>query len=139
MVLTAIVAAGIIALRTKVPFPVPDFALQSESLYRVAVGGGSFFVFYLAVLAFVLAMNGRGFTSIGPRGVKADQVVKVQQGTLKGQEQSIEVLERNLERNRTATAVVNQQNREQQEQINELQEQNRKLEERLRRLETPQG
>jgi hypothetical protein len=142
LVLAAIVAAGFIAVYAELPVPIPDFALKSTSLYRLEIGGASFFIFYLAVVAFVLALNGRGFTSIGPRGVKADQVVRanqVQQQTIKGQEKSIEALERSLERNRTATGLLNQQNRKLRDQVRQLQVQADEMQERLRKLEKSQG
>jgi hypothetical protein len=76
LVLAALIIAAGIALECGVPSPVPDFALSSEEIYRTEVGGGCFLGFYLAATALVWALNGRGITEVGAKGVKAKEFVK---------------------------------------------------------------
>jgi hypothetical protein len=97
LVFLAIGGGAAIAWQTEVPESLPGLAFDSTLLYRVEVGGIVFLIQYLMILAFVLALNGRGFSEIGPKGVKAQKVVNRTQETIKGQEESIEALERNLE------------------------------------------
>ncbi|HWA54348.1 MAG TPA: hypothetical protein VG816_09275 [Solirubrobacterales bacterium] len=79
LVLASLVGATYLAKTVKVPHDVPDFALQAESIYRLEIGAASFVVFYLGVMAFVLALGGRGFAQFGTKGVATDQVVDRQQ------------------------------------------------------------
>jgi hypothetical protein len=75
LVLIGLVVAGYLAVNCRVPDPLPDFALRAEEVYRVEIGAACFIAFYLAATAFVLALNGRGFTDVGPGGVKANEFV----------------------------------------------------------------
>jgi hypothetical protein len=54
---------------------VPDFALQAEEVYRLEIGTAFFIAFYLATMALLLALGGRGFAEIGTRGLKVRKVV----------------------------------------------------------------
>jgi hypothetical protein len=58
------------------PEPVPDFALRAPEIYRLEIGAAFFAAFYLATLAFLLALGGRGFAEFGPRGLKIDQILR---------------------------------------------------------------
>lgn len=82
------------AWRVDIPQPIPDFALQSEAIYRVEIGAGTFLGLYLVAMAFVLALNNRGFSEIGVNGLKAqDMANRAQQTAIQSQEESIETLE----------------------------------------------
>lgn len=58
------------------PDAVPDFALQAAPVYRLEVGAACFVVVYLAAMAFFLALDGRGFAELGPKGLRATEVVQ---------------------------------------------------------------
>jgi hypothetical protein len=75
MVVAALVGAIYVAGSVKIPDPVPDYALQAEEIYRLEVGAASFVAFYLATMAVMLALDGRGFAEFGTRGLKAETVV----------------------------------------------------------------
>lgn len=93
LVAIGVLAAGYAAWKVSVPQAIPDFALKSEALYRMEVGAGTFLGLYLIAMAFVLALNNRGFTDIGFNGLKAqDMANKSQQSAMQGQEDSIETL-----------------------------------------------
>ncbi|HET7121382.1 MAG TPA: hypothetical protein VFI17_09055 [Solirubrobacterales bacterium] len=112
LVVVAMVGATVIGVTATVPPDLPVFALRSRSLYQVEVAGGCFLVFYIPLLAFVLALNGRGFTQLGPRGLKAEQVVNHQQLALKGQEERIESLKDDVGLTAAALRAVYEQLRE---------------------------
>ena len=76
LVLLALACASYLAGSAAVPHPVPDFALQAPEIYRLEIGAAFFVAFYLATLAVVLALGGKGFAELGPRGLKAQQVVE---------------------------------------------------------------
>lgn len=80
LVLGALACACYLAGSTTVPDPVPDFALRAEEIYRLEIGGAFFVAFYLATMAFVLALSGRGFAEVGTQGLKAQEVVDRQSG-----------------------------------------------------------
>jgi H+/gluconate symporter-like permease len=75
LVLVALAAASHIAANTAIPQPIPDYALQAAAIYRLEVGASFFAAFYLAAMAFVLALSGRGFAEFGAHGFKAEKVV----------------------------------------------------------------
>jgi hypothetical protein len=77
LVLSALCVAAYLAATSRVPARVPEYALQAEAVYRVEVGTASFSAFYLAVVAFFLALDGRGFAEVGTRGLKVEQVVQL--------------------------------------------------------------
>lgn len=84
----ALMVSGRLAMGAPTPEPVPDFALQDGAVYRLEVGAASFTILYIAAMAFVLALGGRGFTEIGTQGLRATEVVEVvseEQMTLQGQ------------------------------------------------------
>ncbi len=73
----ALVVALTVALATALvsapPTPVPAWALNSAAVWRAEVGLVIFGVLYLASVAVLLGLQGRGFTkfSAGPAGVEA--------------------------------------------------------------------
>jgi hypothetical protein len=102
LVLAALAASAYFATTVPAPHPAPDFALRASIVYRLEVGAACFVAFYLAAMAFVLALNGRGFAEIGTRGLKAETVVRVadgeQQEALLEQARINQRAEENLER-----------------------------------------
>lgn len=109
LVLLAIIAAAVAGLTATIPRDAPLVG-DSESLYSLLVGGVAFAVFYLGALAFVLALRGRGFTELGPRGVRANRVLrKKQQQALRRHEEAIEGLKTQLKQMSALTeALVDQ-------------------------------
>jgi hypothetical protein len=71
LVLGALACACHLAGSATVPDPVPDFALQAEEIYRLEIGAAFFVAFYLATMAFVLALSGKGFAEFGTKGTKS--------------------------------------------------------------------
>jgi hypothetical protein len=125
LVFLAFVGGVIIAQQTEVPATadLPGLAFGSQSLYRNEVGGISFVFYYLAALVFVLALNGRGFTIIGPKGIRDGKVVNREtQETIRGQERSIAALERDLTGNIEAARQLRLQAKDQDEEIAQLRE-----------------
>lgn len=76
MVLAALAVSGYLAASARVPASVPDFALRAAAVYQLEVGAACFAVFYLAAMAFTLALDGRGFAEFGTRGLRATRVTK---------------------------------------------------------------
>jgi hypothetical protein len=74
LVLAALAASSYLAASVQVPKSIPDFALKAAPMYRLEIGGGCFAVLYLAAMAFVLALGGRGFAEIGTRGLRATEL-----------------------------------------------------------------
>jgi hypothetical protein len=138
LVLLAFAGGVIAAQQTDVPpaGELPGLAFGSQVLYRNEIGGVSFVFYYLMALVFVLALNGRGFTEIGPKGVRDGKVVNREtQETLKGQEQNIATLKRDLEGNVEVSRLLKKQAVEQQEQIAEQQQEIAELRQRIDNLE----
>jgi hypothetical protein len=79
LALLAIVAAVFLALRTEVPRPVPDYALQAQAIYRIEIGVCAFFGFYLVCSLFVSALNGRGLAHFGRGGVDVQRIIEERQ------------------------------------------------------------
>jgi hypothetical protein len=75
LVFVALACASLLAGSAAVPGPVPDYALQSEEIYRLEIGAAFFVAFYLATMAVMLALSGRGFAEFGTRGLRAETVV----------------------------------------------------------------
>lgn len=75
LVFVALACASFLAGSVAIPEPVPDYALQAEEIYRLEVGVAFFAAFYLALMAFLLALGGRGFAEFGAHGLKAQTVV----------------------------------------------------------------
>jgi hypothetical protein len=75
LIFMALACACLMAGTAAIPEPVPDFALRAPEIYRLEIGAAFFGAFYLATLAFLLALSGRGFAEVGTRGLKIDQVV----------------------------------------------------------------
>jgi hypothetical protein len=74
LVLVELAIAGWLAAMSALPSPVPDYALQSGEIYRLEIGAASFIALYLASMALVLALYGRGFVELGPSGMRAAEV-----------------------------------------------------------------
>lgn len=70
----------------------PDFALNAAALYRVEVGAATFLGLYLMAMAFVLALNNRGFSEIGANGLKAQDINSTAQNAITEHEKQLEVL-----------------------------------------------
>ncbi|HET6998490.1 MAG TPA: hypothetical protein VFI03_07860 [Solirubrobacterales bacterium] len=71
----AIVAAVFLAIRTEVPRPVPEYALQAQAIYRIEIGVSAFAGFYIVCLLFVSALNGRGISHFGRGGVELRRII----------------------------------------------------------------
>jgi hypothetical protein len=97
LVLAALACASFLAGSANVPSPVPDCALQAPEVYRLEIGAAFFVAFYLAVLAVVLALEGKGFSEFGTRGLKVETVVD-----RKGSGDHQQILMRQLEIDRRA-------------------------------------
>jgi len=67
LVFVGLACASYLAGSAEVPEPVPDFALQAEEIYRLEIGTAFFIAFYLVTMAFVLALDGKGFAEFGTR------------------------------------------------------------------------
>jgi len=80
LVAMALACASYLAASVAVPHPVPDFALQAKEIYRLEIGAAFFVAFYLATLAVVLALSGKGFAELGTRGLKATTVTQQEAG-----------------------------------------------------------
>lgn len=78
LVFVALACASFLAGSAAVPEPVPDYALQAEEVYRLEIGAAFFVAFYLALMAFLLALGGRGFAEFGSSGIRAQTVVDQQ-------------------------------------------------------------
>ncbi|HEV2789760.1 MAG TPA: hypothetical protein VGV69_00495 [Solirubrobacterales bacterium] len=76
LVLVGLTFAAHLAATVATPDPVPDYALQAEQVYRLEIGAAFFIAFYLAAMAFVLALSGRGFAEFGTHGLKTEEVVR---------------------------------------------------------------
>jgi hypothetical protein len=91
LVAVAITIGGLIAWRVTVPSPVPNFALKSAAIYRIEIGAAAFLGLYLIALAFVLALNNRGFSEIGTSGLKAQDIAnRAQQRGIAEQKKALE-------------------------------------------------
>ena len=74
-----------------VPDELPSYALQAAPVYRLEIGGAFFSATYGASLAFVLALENRGFTELSASGVKAPDLRGITQDEVI--EQHAEMLE----------------------------------------------
>jgi hypothetical protein len=93
LVSLAALAAACVGWKVEVPSEVPDFALNAAAIYRVEVGAATFLGLYLVAMAFVLALNNRGFSEIGVHGLKAQDITeKTQRDVIQEHEESLEVL-----------------------------------------------
>lgn len=87
LVVMALACAIYFARSTAVPEPVPDYALQAAEIYRLEIGVAFFVAFYLATLAFLLAISGRGFAEFGTKGLKIEKVIEQKDGSSRRQAQ----------------------------------------------------
>lgn len=93
LVALAALAAAYTACNVDIPAKVPDFALNAEAIYRIEVGAATFLGLYLVAMAFVLALNNRGFSEIGVNGLKAQDIAnKAQQDAIQEHEKRLEIL-----------------------------------------------
>lgn len=89
----AVLVAIYVGWKVEVPSEVPDFALNAAAVYRVEVGAATFLGFYLTGMAFVLALNNRGFSEISVNGLKAQDITKkAQRGTVQEHEKQLKML-----------------------------------------------
>jgi hypothetical protein len=77
LVAIAIAFGLVAALTVATPKDVPTVALQAAVIYRVEVWAAVFFGLYVAMMAFALALQNRGFTEIGRGGIKARELAEV--------------------------------------------------------------
>lgn len=125
LVLADLVASAYLAASVRVPDPVPDFALQAASVYRLEVSAASFVVFYLATMAVFLALDGRGFAELGTRGLRATEVVQVadaQRRTFADQLMFIRDMEKDLEEAKAALHDATDRLNEQEQRVRHLEE-----------------
>jgi hypothetical protein len=93
LVSLAALAAACVGWKAEAPSEVPDFALRAAAIYRVEVGAAAFLALYLVAMAFVLALNNRGFSEIGVHGLKAQDITeKTQRDVIQEHEESLEML-----------------------------------------------
>ena len=91
LVAVAITIGGLIAWMVTVPSRVPNFALKAAAIYRIEIGAAAFLGLYLVALAFVLALNNRGFSEIGTSGLKAQDIAnRAQQRGIAEQKKALE-------------------------------------------------
>jgi hypothetical protein len=74
LVAASIVFGVVAAVTVRPPGDVPTVALQAAVIYRVEVGAAVFFGLYVATMAFMLALQNRGFTEFGGGGIRASAV-----------------------------------------------------------------
>lgn len=97
LVFIAILIAVWVGMSTETPRPTPDFALQAESIYRFEISLAAFLCLYVPLLAFFLALEGRGFIEIGVKGLKAQELGSLkQQDALVFQDEALRTLWRAL-------------------------------------------
>jgi hypothetical protein len=87
----AIVAGIAVAATVAPPADIPAVALQAAVVYRLEVGGALFLGLYLVAMVFILALQNRGFSEIGPGGVRAQDLNDVSE-TVAAQEGSMKLL-----------------------------------------------
>jgi hypothetical protein len=83
VLVAAMVALGI-ALLVTAPKKAPDFALDSKEIWHAEIGLAFFITLYIAIVAVMLAWQGKGFTKLaGPGGLsaEADEVMKLQESS----------------------------------------------------------
>jgi hypothetical protein len=90
LVILALAVSGYLAASVRVPDPTPDFALQAAAVYRLEIGAACFVVFYLAAMALVLALDGRGFAEFGTKGPRAVEVVRMTDDQAEGFSEQVE-------------------------------------------------
>jgi len=117
-VLVAAAGATILALAVPDPDGLPSLAQGSVALWRLEQFVFSFAAFYLPLMAFALALRGRGFVEFGPGGVKAGDVAQQkQQGGLEELAAAIEVLRQSVEMNAALTQVAVQRTSQELEEL----------------------
>ena len=100
LVVAGLAASAYLTMSVRVPDSIPDYALQAAAVYRLEVGAACFVVLYLAAMAFFLALEGRGIAELGTRGLRATEVVRVddrQRETLSAQMKLIHNTRKDLE------------------------------------------
>jgi hypothetical protein len=125
LVLADLAGSAYLAASAGVPDPVPDFALQAASVYRLEVSAASFVVLYLATMAIFLALDGRGFAELGTRGLRATEVVSVadaQRRTFADQLMLIRDMEKDLEEAKAALHDATDRLNEQEQRVRRLEE-----------------
>lgn len=87
LVVVAFACGSFLAGSVEIPEPVPTFALQAKEIYRLEVGVAFFAVLYVAAMALLLALSGRGFAEVGTKGLKVARIVIRSDVTLRQQRQ----------------------------------------------------
>jgi hypothetical protein len=127
LVIAALAVSGYLAASVRVPNPTPDFALQAAAVYRLEVGAACFAAFYLAAMALVLALDGRGFAEMGTKGLKAVEVVRTTddyQANASEQARLTEDMEKRLERTNAALESAFEALTRQEQRLERLEERN---------------
>lgn len=109
LVLAGLAVSAYLAASTTVPHPVPAFALKAAAVYRLEVGAACFVAFYLAAMAVILALDGRGFAELGTKGLRAVEVTRTasnQQVSLSEQAQFNQDIKRSLEKTNAAVETT---------------------------------
>jgi hypothetical protein len=96
------IAIGLLSgMTVHIPADIPSVALRAPALYRFEVGGAIFIGLYLVAMAFVLALQNRGFTEIGTGGIRAtgltSRSLSADQDSREALRRAIEVLKRRRE------------------------------------------
>jgi hypothetical protein len=91
-VAAAVLAGLAVAVTVEMPADIPTVALRAAPVYRLEVGGALFVGLYIATMAFFLALQNRGFTEIGPGGVRAQDLSVVPE-VMVAQEESMALVE----------------------------------------------
>jgi hypothetical protein len=125
LVIVALAVSGYLAASVRVPVPTPDFALQAAAVYRLEVGAACFAAFYLAAMALVLALDGRGFAEVGTKGLRAVEVIRAtdeQQVSTSEQARLTEDMAKRLERTNAALESAFEALIRQEQQLEQLEE-----------------
>jgi hypothetical protein len=119
--LAALVATQV-AWKVAVPPDVPDFALNAAAIYRIEVGAATFLGLYLVAIAFVLALNNRGFSEVGVHGLKAQDITgEVQGDAIQEHEQRLKIVWRCVKKLEDSTDASARELRKQLEKLEERQ------------------
>ena len=101
LVILAALGSILVAVTVATPAEIPGFALQAAPIYRMETGAASFAGCYLLAMALVLSLHNRGFTEIGMRGIRAEDLSGVadhrmfaeQKGVIQNMEKALQEME----------------------------------------------
>ena len=83
-----------------IPADIPGVALRAPAVYRLEVGAAIFVGLYLVAMAFVLALQNRGFTEIGTGGIRATSLASKSLTAERSSREAMKGLREWLERRR---------------------------------------